>query len=55
MIMVHVTIETCLYGTTALRMRCKRIGKIVPYEILPAAVQPMSEVVERRLRLFNYL
>ena len=24
-------------------------------KILPATAQPMSEVVERRLRLFNYL
>jgi alkanesulfonate monooxygenase SsuD/methylene tetrahydromethanopterin reductase-like flavin-dependent oxidoreductase (luciferase family) len=28
---------------------------IVLAKILPATVQPMSEVVERRLRLFNYL
>jgi hypothetical protein len=36
-------------------MRCKRIRKIAPYEILPAAGQTMSELVERRLRLFNFL
>jgi fructose/tagatose bisphosphate aldolase len=35
MIMVHVNTEMCLHGAAALRMRCKRICKIAPYEILP--------------------
>jgi fructose-bisphosphate aldolase class II len=54
MIIVHVNTEMCPHGAAASRMRCKRIRKIAPYEILPAAVQPMSEVVEKRLRLFNF-
>ena len=55
MIIVHVSTEMCLHGAAALRMRCKRIRKIAPYEILLAAGQTMSELVERRLRLFNFL
>ena len=55
MIIVHVNTEMCLHGAAAaLRMRCKRIREIAPYKILPAVVQPMSKVVERRLRLFNF-
>jgi hypothetical protein len=38
MIIVHVNTEMCLHGTAALRLRCKRIRKIAPYEILLAAV-----------------
>ncbi len=30
-------------------------GEVVPYKILPAVVRGVSEVVEQRLRLFNFL
>ncbi len=30
-------------------------GEVVPYKILPPVVRRVSEVVEKRLRLFNFL
>ena len=30
------------------------LGEVAPYKILPAVVKAVSEVVEKRLRVFNF-
>jgi ketose-bisphosphate aldolase len=55
---------TIVHVNTELRLAWRRgmeaalgasAGEVVPYKILPAVVRGVSEVVERRLRLFNFL
>jgi fructose-bisphosphate aldolase class II len=54
---------TIVHVNTELRLAWRRgvdaalgasAGEVVPYKILPAVVRGVSEVVERRLRLFNF-
>ncbi len=55
---------TIVHVNTELRLAWRRgmeaalgasAGEVVPYKILPAVVRGVSEVVEQRLRLFNFL
>ena len=55
---------TIVHVNTELRLAWRRgmdealgasAGEVVPYKILPPVVRGVSEVVEKRLRLFNFL
>jgi fructose-bisphosphate aldolase class II len=55
---------TIVHVNTELRLAWRRgmdealgasAGEVVPYKILPPVVRRVSEVVEKRLRLFNFL
>jgi fructose-bisphosphate aldolase class II len=55
MTIVHVNTELRLAWRRGLEQALQaHPGEIAPYKILPAAVREASEVVQKRLRLFNF-
>jgi fructose-bisphosphate aldolase class II len=55
MTIVHVNTELRLAWRRGLEQALQaQPGEIAPYKILPAAVREASEVVQKRLRLFNF-
>jgi fructose-bisphosphate aldolase, class II len=56
MTIVHVNTELRLAWRHGLESALQNhLNEIAPYKLLPAAVRSVSEVVEKRLRLFNFL